>query len=411
MNKGKELMKSLRSRRGGRSFDNYDEEQDWEDAMIYKAEGMKVKITKWPDQEALSVLHIEEDFAHFLQVTNLTEFARSPKTTYLELSREFLATFRFEHNKGKVRVRGKDTPSSFIVKFFMRGKRLVMPLEEFCKAIKVPYEGSWEIIDADSDESLREFWRSISVDVPMDIMRGKFTHIQHPALRYFALFLCRGFLARKNATGCTGPIIYLLRCAIKGVKPEYNLGVILARTLNRVVKHNETKPLYCGAIATLVFEYLEKERNFKSMGTPVQGASLLDVSTLFRMGILKTYNSYTVYQYMARRGRLGTTLLPRVEYFDRLSNKWTVPIDENEWEEELEPALPDERRNYTHASDLESWGGLPAVPQYHSGEGSSSQYIDTSAPQQWAPWEPQEQPPQYGDGGFGWGNYPNYPDY
>jgi hypothetical protein len=35
MNKGKELIKSLRSRRGGRSFDNYDEEQDWEDAMIY----------------------------------------------------------------------------------------------------------------------------------------------------------------------------------------------------------------------------------------------------------------------------------------------------------------------------------------------------------------------------------------
>ena len=66
MNKGKELMKSLRSRRGGRSFDNYNEEQDWEDAMIYKAEGMEVKITKWPDQEALSVLHIEEDFAHFL---------------------------------------------------------------------------------------------------------------------------------------------------------------------------------------------------------------------------------------------------------------------------------------------------------------------------------------------------------
>ena len=128
------------------------------------------------------------------------EFARSPQTTYLELSREFLATFRFEHNKGKVRIRGTDTPSSFIVKFVMRGKILAMPLEEFCKAIKVPNKGSWDTIDVDYDASLCEFWRSISVDVPKDIMRGKFTHIQHPALRYFALFLCRGFLARKNAT-------------------------------------------------------------------------------------------------------------------------------------------------------------------------------------------------------------------
>jgi hypothetical protein len=57
--------------------------------------------------------------------------------------------------------------------------------------------------------------------------------------------------------------------------------------LHRVVKRNETKPLYCGAIATLVYEYLEKEGNFKSMGAPVQGLSLLDVPTLFHMGILK----------------------------------------------------------------------------------------------------------------------------
>ena len=88
----------------------------------------------------------------------------------------------------------------------MRGKRLVMPLEEFCKAIKVPYEGSWDMIDADSDESLREFWRSISVDVPMDIMRGKFTHIQHPALRYFALFYVEDFLPGKMPLDAQDPL-------------------------------------------------------------------------------------------------------------------------------------------------------------------------------------------------------------
>jgi hypothetical protein len=61
-----------------------------------------------------------------------------------------------------------------------------MSIDEFCKAINVPNVGSWEEIPSDSDEQLRIFWRSISLDVPNE--------------RYFSLFLVRGFLARKNTT-------------------------------------------------------------------------------------------------------------------------------------------------------------------------------------------------------------------
>jgi hypothetical protein len=120
----------------------------------------------------------------------------------------------------------------------MKQQRFVMSLEDFFKAIDVPNVGSWEEIPTDSDVLLRKFWRSISADVPLDIRRWKFTHIQHPGLRYFALFLFRGFLARKNTTACTGPIIYLLRCAKEGTYPDYNLGAILARTLAYVVSQN-----------------------------------------------------------------------------------------------------------------------------------------------------------------------------
>jgi hypothetical protein len=91
----------------------------------------------------------------------------------------------------------------------------------------------------------------------MDIRRVKFTHIQHPGLRYFALFLVRGFLARKNTTTCTGPIIYLLRCAKEGTFPDYNMGVILVRTLSYVVAHNDSKHLYAGAIATMIYEHIK----------------------------------------------------------------------------------------------------------------------------------------------------------
>jgi hypothetical protein len=79
----------------------------------------------------------------------------------------------------------------------MKQNRYVRSLDEFCKAINVPNVGSWEEIPSDSDEELRAFWRSISVDVPNDIRRSKLSHIQHPGLRYFALFLVRGFLARR----------------------------------------------------------------------------------------------------------------------------------------------------------------------------------------------------------------------
>lgn len=409
MNKGKGLIRALRPRRGSRAFNNYDEEQAWEDDMIFKAEGLKVKTTMWPDPDALQTLSIEEDFAYFLQKTKLEEFASHPQPTYYELSREFLATFRFVQTKGKVSSKGIETPSTFDVRFVMRGQRLIMPLEEFCKAIHVPNEGKWDAIPADADESLRAFWRSISVDVPEDIHRGKFTHIQHPALRYFALFLCRGFLARKNSTGCTGPIIYLLRCAKEGVDPEYNLGVIIARTLSYAVKHNETKPLHCGAIATLVYEYLKHEKNFEYMGNPVPGPVLLDTSMLLRMGILREYGTHMMYQYMVNRGRLESTLLPRVDYFDRITNKWTAPVNEYEWEEAAEPSSPATWGDYPQPPAYGTWGGMPAAPEYHPGEGSSSQQGNEGTPQQWPSWE--QPPPYYGDGSYGWGHNPNYPDY
>jgi hypothetical protein len=48
------------------------------------------------------------------------------------------------------------------------------------------------------------FISSNSENVPPRLNRGKLTHIQHPALRYFALFL-----ARDNSLACTSPIVYL----------------------------------------------------------------------------------------------------------------------------------------------------------------------------------------------------------
>ena len=241
----------------------------------------------------------------------LDGFASRPYKTYAEITREFLATFRFAHTKEKVGKKGKGIPGTFDVKFVMKQHRFVMSIDEFCKAINVPNVGSWEESPSDSDALLRELWRSISVDVPLDIRRGKLSHIQHPGLRYFALFLVRGFLARKNTTACTGPVIYLLRCAKEVTYPDYNLGVILARTLSYAVSHNESKPLYAGAIATMVYEHIKTERKFKNIGTEILESNLLDFTLLLNMEIIRMWNNdFVMYKYMVRHCSFTCTVLP-----------------------------------------------------------------------------------------------------
>jgi hypothetical protein len=145
-------------------------------------------------------------------------------------------------------------------------------------------------------------------------------------LRYFALFLVRGFLDRKNVTACTYHVVYLLRCARNGTYPAFNLGVIFARTLSYVVYHNETKPIYAGAIATMVYEHIREERGFNNIGTEILESNLLDSTMLVRMDILvRVWNSdFWKYKYMVRQGYLPFTVLPCHEYFHRLSDRWII---------------------------------------------------------------------------------------
>lgn len=154
------------------------------------------------------------------------------------------------------------------------------------------------------------------------------------------MFLLRGFLARKNTTACTCPVIYLLRCAKNGTYPDFNLGVILARTLSYVVAHNESKPLYAGAIATMVYERIKEEMIFEDIGTEILESNLLDYAKLVKMDILVRvwYTDFWKYKYMVRQGYFTCIVLAHLEYFDRLSNRWIIEQEEHEWE--LAPEAP-----------------------------------------------------------------------
>jgi hypothetical protein len=89
-----------------------------------------------------------------LEYTWLEGFASRPYKTFAELTREFLATFKFVHTETRTGKRGKTIPAKFDVKFTMHKKRYVMSIEEFCNVINVPNVGSWEEIPGDSDEDL-----------------------------------------------------------------------------------------------------------------------------------------------------------------------------------------------------------------------------------------------------------------
>jgi hypothetical protein len=83
-------------------------------------------------------------------------------------------------------------------------------------------------------------------------------------------------------------IIYLLKCAKEGRSCEYNLGVILARTLHFAVRNNEHgTPIFAGAIATLVYEHIKTERHFpRDMGTIVAESNPLNTDLLQRMDMM-----------------------------------------------------------------------------------------------------------------------------
>lgn len=108
---------------------------------------------------------------------------------------------------------------------------------------------------------------------------------------------------------------------------EYNLGVMLARSLHLVVRRNTTDstPIYAGAIATLVYEHIKEERGFDdNMGTLVRESNLLDFSLTDRMEISIRRAEYVAYCYKSSNGQSVSIRLPRADLFDRTSGKWTV---------------------------------------------------------------------------------------
>jgi hypothetical protein len=104
--------------------------------------------------------------------------------------------------------------------------------------------------------------------------------------------------------------------------------------MSYVVSHNESKPLYTGAIATMVYEDIKEERRFENIGTKISESNLLDSTMLVKMDILIRVwnNDFCMYKFMVKRGSFTYIVLPCLEHFDRLSNRWIIEQEEHEWD-------------------------------------------------------------------------------
>ena len=93
-------------------------------------------------------------------------------------------------------------------------------------------------------------------------------------------------------------------CAAKNIKPTYNLGAMVARSLSLACSHNTASRLYCGAIATLVREYIKGTKLFKveKLEDVARGSNMLTHKTLTHLDMLHYVSvELFLYRFMLKR--------------------------------------------------------------------------------------------------------------
>ena len=185
-------------------------------------------------------------------------------------------------------------------------------------------------------------------------------------------------------------MIYLLKCAKEENPCQYNLGVILARSLHLAVTRNITDgtPLYPSAIATLVNEHIREERKiYDNICTVVEVSNLLGFRLTSRMEMCEICGDHYLYCYKSSNGQRVSIRLPRTDLFDRHSGKWIV--EEAQPQEETQNQAPQGYPWGFHEPQLGGYQGQN--PSFLRGDSSSGA------------------PPYYGGDRSGGSNY--HPEY
>lgn len=217
---------------GGRHQLNQHELEVPQVMRVHREEG--VYPTYYPCADFMRSAGILQDVQNLISRAGLDDFVDGEPCQYVKLTMSVVQDFKFNWSQ-----------SNPMVQYKIYNKTVNLPFSNFCAAIKVPQWGSCEKIKGSPQELLDLFkmichGRSFSED------DGKISSIHFPAIRYFAYFITKCVLARKNGGKVTIPDLAFLAAALQGNR-TYNLGALIA---NRLAINREKGGICGGLIAS-----------------------------------------------------------------------------------------------------------------------------------------------------------------
>ena len=172
----------------------------------------------YPCHEFMSAAGILHDFTTLTSNAELGQFVSDEPHQYAKLTMSVVQDFRFDW--------ALQVP---MVHYKIYNVPVDLPFHDFCIAIKVPQWGSYAKIEGQPNH-LVELYSEITKGRGFVGGGCKIQHILLPAIRYFAYFISKCVLARKNANKLSVYDLAFLSAALRNDK-TYNLGALIARRL------------------------------------------------------------------------------------------------------------------------------------------------------------------------------------
>jgi hypothetical protein len=196
---------------------------------VHREEG--VFPSYYPCTDFMKSAGIFQDVQNLISNAGLEDFVVGEPYQYAKLTMSVVQDFEFHWSQPNPMVRYK-----------IYNKTINLPFDDFCAAIKVPRWGSCEKIRG-LPRQLLNLYEMICQGRSFSDESGKIRSIQLPSIRYFAYFITKCVLARKNANKLSIHDLVFLAAALQ-LDRTYNLGALIAFRLAT----NRDKGGICGGL-------------------------------------------------------------------------------------------------------------------------------------------------------------------
>ena len=197
--------------------------------MVHREEGVFPSL--YPCSEFMRAAGILHDFQTLISNAGLEHFVDGEPYQYAKLTMSVIQDFRCSWNSPNPMVHYK-----------IYNKTVNLPFDDFCAAIRVPQWGSRERMK-ERPKPLMDLYKEICQGRSFADEDGKIRSIQLPSIRYFAYFVAKCVLARKNANKLSAYDLAFISAALKRDR-TYNLGALIAYRLTT----NREKGGICGGL-------------------------------------------------------------------------------------------------------------------------------------------------------------------